>query len=76
MTVKIREKEQTTKKQDKTTQALFNTYLSFTDVCMNRYELEQFNIIFEVYDYNEWTSHTKIGTHKVGLSTLYRASDH
>jgi len=55
---------------------LFNTHFSFVNLSMNRYELEQYNIIFEVMQYERWAQHETIGIHKVGLSTLYRATDH
>jgi hypothetical protein len=56
--------------------ATWNKTFSFTDQRMNRYELEQFELIFEVYDHHEWSSHELIGLHKIGLSTLYRSPNH
>ena len=38
--VTVRDQEQVTPKQENTSQALFNTRFSFTDIEMNRYELE------------------------------------
>jgi len=43
---------------------------------MNQYELETFELIFEVYDYNPVFSNVLIGQHSVGLSTLYRNLNH
>ena len=56
--------------------AVWNKTFSFTDLKMNRHELEQFELIFEVYDHGEWLSHELIGLHKIGLSSLYRAPNH
>jgi hypothetical protein len=43
---------------------------------MNRYELEQFALTFEVWHHNKWLAHELIGKHVVGLSTLYREEWH
>jgi hypothetical protein len=43
---------------------------------MNQYELETFEIILEVYDYNAVFSNEVIGFHSIGLSTLYRNLNH
>jgi hypothetical protein len=51
---------------------VWNKTFSFTNLNLNRYELESFELIFEVYDHNEWANHALIGIHKIGLSTLYR----
>lgn len=43
---------------------------------MNQYELETFEIIVQVYDYNPVLSNEMIGMHSIGLSTLYRNLNH
>ena len=43
---------------------------------MNQYELETFELIIEVYDYNALMSNEIIGYHSIGLSTLYRNLNH
>jgi len=43
---------------------------------MNAYELETFEIIVEVYDYNAVKTNQLIGLHSIGLSTLHRNLNH
>ena len=43
---------------------------------MNQYELETFELILEVYDYNALMANEIIGYYSVGLSTLYRNLNH
>jgi hypothetical protein len=43
---------------------------------MNQYELETFELIVEVYDYNAIMSNELIGHCSIGLSTLYRNLNH
>jgi Ca2+-dependent lipid-binding protein len=43
---------------------------------MNQYELETFELIIEVYDYNAVLSNVLIGSCSIGLSTLYRNLNH
>jgi Ca2+-dependent lipid-binding protein len=47
-----------------------------TPVLLNAYELETFELILEVYDYNAVMTNELIGTHSIGLSTLYRNLNH
>jgi hypothetical protein len=41
-------------------------------VPLNKLELEMMELIFEVYDYNPIMPNELIGTHSIGLSTMYR----
>ena len=43
---------------------------------MNQYELETFELIIEVYDYNALFANELIGMYSIGLSTLYRNLGH
>lgn len=43
---------------------------------MNQYELETFELIVEVFDYNALMNNELIGYYSIGLSTLYRNLNH
>jgi hypothetical protein len=43
---------------------------------MNKYELETFELILELYDHNPIFKNELIGQYSVGLSTLYRNLNH
>lgn len=43
---------------------------------MNQYELESFELILEVFDYNTVSANELIGSCSIGLSTLYRNLNH
>lgn len=43
---------------------------------MNQFELEAFELIIEVFDYNAVKSNVLIGQCSIGLSTLYRSLNH
>lgn len=43
---------------------------------MNQYELESFELNFNLYDYNVILKNELIGTYSVGLSTVYRHANH
>ena len=43
---------------------------------MNQYELETFEMNIELYDHNAILSNDLIGQYSIGLSTLYRNTNH
>ena len=43
---------------------------------MNHYELESFELNFNLFDYNVILKNELIGTYSVGLSTVYRHANH
>ena len=50
----------------------WNQQFSFTGVKMNKYELEMFEMIVEVYNHQSFFGNTLIGDYSIGLSTLFR----
>ena len=59
-----------------TNTVVWNQSFTFPGVQMNQYELETFELIVEVYDYNALMTNELIGYHSIGLSTLYRNLNH
>ena len=55
---------------------VWNQSFTFSELFMNQYELETFELIVEVYDYNPMMTNELIGYHSIGLSTLYRNLNH
>ena len=55
---------------------VWNQSFTFSELFMNQYELETFELIIEVYDYNAIMTNELIGYHSIGLSTLYRNLNH
>lgn len=43
---------------------------------MNKYELEMFEMILEVYSFAGFQGNTLIGEYSIGLSTLFRSPNH
>ncbi len=43
---------------------------------MNRYELETFELVLELYDHNAILANELIGAYSIGLSTLHRNLNH
>jgi hypothetical protein len=43
---------------------------------MNKYELELFEMIIEVYSQSGFKGNTLIGEYSIGLSTLFRSPNH
>ena len=67
---------QVTQKSYKTNSVVWNQSFTFPGVTMNQYELETFELILEVYDYNAVKTNELIGLSSIGLSTLYRNLNH
>lgn len=43
---------------------------------MNQYELESFELIIQMYDENPVAGNEVIGQYSIGLSTMYRHTNH
>jgi len=43
---------------------------------MNMYELESFELIFEVFSKKTFSSDVLVGKYSIGLSTMYRNANH
>ena len=43
---------------------------------MNRYELETFEMVIDLYDHNAIFANEVIGSYSIGLSTLHRNTNH
>ena len=67
---------QQTQKKYEVNSATWNQSLSFPGLMMNIYELETFELNFELYDHNDVFANELIGQYSVGLSTLYRNLNH
>lgn len=59
-----------------TNATIWNQSFTFPGVAMNQYELESFELIVEVFDYNPVMTNELIGSASIGLSTLYRNLNH
>lgn len=55
---------------------MWNQSFTFPDLKLNRYELENLELIFEAYDQNRIFANELIGSHSIGLSTMYRHGNH
>lgn len=53
-----------------------NLSFTFTGLMMNEYELESFELIFHLFDHNDILANEFVGSHSVGLSTVYRHANH
>ena len=60
----------------KSNSATWNQSFTFTGLMMNEYELESFELIFHLFDHNDILANEFIGSHSVGLSTVYRHANH
>ena len=67
--------QQTTKKYE-TNSAIWNQTLTFSGISMNQYELETFEMNIDLYDHNALLTNELIGSYSIGLSTLYRNTNH
>lgn len=56
--------------------ATWQQSLTFEAIMMNEYELETFEMVIELYDHNAILANELIGQYTVGLSTLYRHTNH
>lgn len=56
--------------------ATWEQSLVFEGIMMNQYELETFEMVIELYDHNAVFANELIGQYTVGLSTLYRNTNH
>ena len=55
---------------------MWNQSFTFADLQMNQFEMESFELIFQMLDFNEYSRNVLIGAHSVGLSTMYRHANH
>jgi Ca2+-dependent lipid-binding protein len=67
--------QQTTKKYE-TNSAIWNQTLTFSGITMNQYELETFEMNIDLFDHNALLTNELIGIYSIGLSTLYRNTNH
>lgn len=67
---------QVSMKKFQTNAVVWNQSFTFPGLMMNQYELETFELILEVYDYNALMANELIGYYSIGLSTLYRNLNH
>lgn len=67
---------QVTQKRFSTNAVVWNQSFTFPGLMMNQYELETFELIFEVFDYNAMLKNDLIGQFSVGLSTMYKSLNH
>ena len=76
--VKIRcaGQEQQSQKKYEVNSATWDQSLTFKGIMMNTYELETFEMVIELYDHNAVFVNELIGIYSVGLSTLYRNTNH
>ena len=56
--------------------ATWGQTLTFEKLMMNKYELETFEMVIELYDHNAVFSNELIGSYTIGLSTLYNNLNH
>ena len=74
--VRCADQVQQTQKKYEQNSAVWNQSITFTGIHMNKYELETFELILELYDHNPIFQNELIGQYSVGLSTLYRNLNH
>ena len=67
---------QVTIQKEKTSIAIWNQSFTFKQLMMNEYELETWELFFEVYDRNTFLADSLIGASSIGLGTMYRNTNH
>lgn len=67
---------QVTVQKEKTSIAIWNQSFTFKQLVMNDYELETWELSFEVYDRNTFLADSLIGASSIGLGTMYRNTNH
>ncbi len=67
---------QVTLRKNETNTAVWNQSFTFPELKMNSYELEFFELIIEVFDYNGLMMNDLIGSYSISLATLYRNLNH
>lgn len=67
---------QVTRTVYKTNSAVWNQSFTFNQLHMNQYELESFELIFQLIDHNDLMPNELIGSYSMGLSTIYRHANH
>ena len=55
---------------------MWNQTLTFPGIKMNQFELETFELNIELYDHNAIVAIEFVGQYSIGLSTLYRNTNH
>jgi hypothetical protein len=63
---------QVTVQREKTNEAIWNQSFTFKGLMMNEYELETWELYFEVYDQNSFFTDALLGACSIGLGTMYR----
>jgi len=63
---------QVTVQREKTNEAIWNQSFTFKGLMMNEYELETWELYFEVYDRNTFFNDALVGACSIGLGTMYR----
>lgn len=56
--------------------ATWNQSFTFSNLQLTEQELEQQEILLECFDLNEFATNTLIGSHSIGLASLYRNNNH
>ena len=74
--VRVADQWQQTQKKYEVNSAVWNQTLTFTGIKMNMYEMETFEMNIELYDHNDVLADEFIGQYSIGLSTLYRHTNH
>lgn len=74
--VKVADQVQQSQKKYEQNSATWNQSLTFSEVLMNEYELETFEMIIELYDHNPIMANELIGQYSIGLSSLHRSLNH
>eukprot|EP01022_Parablepharisma_sp_SALTPOND_P029649 TRINITY_DN742_c1_g1_i1.p2 TRINITY_DN742_c1_g1~~TRINITY_DN742_c1_g1_i1.p2 ORF type:complete len:1121 (-),score=124.91 TRINITY_DN742_c1_g1_i1:15245-18607(-) len=67
---------QVTVPKEKTNTAVWNQSFTFRSLLMNEYELETWELLFEVYDRNTFLTDAFMGLCSIGLGTMYRHTQH
>lgn len=67
---------QVSRMHSQTNNAVWNQSFTFNELKMNQGELETFELIFQLCDYNDFASNQIIGVYSMGLSTIYRHANH
>jgi hypothetical protein len=57
-------------------QATWNQSFTFKNLELSDVDLENFEILIEVLDFNQFSSNKMIGAYSIGLGTLYRSMNH
>ena len=67
---------QITTTKESTNSATWNQSFTFTDIKLSDLELQLFELIFEVFDYNSFMTDELIGSYSIGLSTMHLNLNH